>query len=342
MIPYLFVLTFYFIIVGLGVYRKNLRSLLIVASAPLVGLSLLKGMVGVDTAFYHQSIDLIRGQDSLLQRFELLFEVIALFLSQFTDSSTLVLGIIAGMTTLLLFIGAYRLERQPYFFALAIIPYFYMDMTMNGMRYGLAYSMILCATTFFIRESKVIFYLLVIAAAYVQLTSVLLAIMFIGFVEPRLRTLISGILGAALALYFFGDYILLKVEDNQNIISESALAGLAPFLLSALILGAFWLDLSVRLVARYQMILLSASSILFLMVAQFYYAGLRLQSLNLFLIYIVLACILKANKVKLGKKIIFTLFMISILSAIFRMRNFYNDAGFGDSPFVPYHFYWEN
>jgi len=339
---YLFALTFYFIIVGIGIYAKNLRGLLIVASIPLVGISLLKGMVGVDTAFYHQSIDLIRAQDSLIQRFEPLFEGIVLFFSRLIDSPTLVLGIIAGLTTLLLFIGGYGVERQPYFLALGVIPYFYLDMTMNGIRYGLAFSMVLCAALFFIRGSKIIFYLLVIAAAFVQLTSILLAIMFISFVDPRWRTLIFGTLGAVLVSFFFGEYISLKIEDNQTLISESRLSGLAPFLLSGLILSAFWFDLSVRLVARYQMMLLATSSILFFIVAQFFYAGLRLQSLNLFLIYLVLACILSINKIQPGKRIIVTLFMISLLSAGFRLRNFHNDAGIGDSPFIPYHFYWES
>jgi hypothetical protein len=341
MTPYLFALTFYFIIIGLGIYQKNLRTFLILALMPLVGLSLLKGMVGGDTAFYHQSIDLIRSEDSLLQRFEPLFEVIALVLSQFTNSSTIVLGVVAGMTTLLLFIGAYKLERQPYFFALAIIPYFYLDMTMNGMRYGLAFSLVLWATLFFIRGSKIISYLIVIAAACVQLTSVLLAIMFLSLVKPRWRNLILGILGATLVSLFFGEYVSSKIEDNQALIPESSLAGLAPFLLSVLILSTFWFDLSVRLVARYQMILLAASSILFFTVTQFYYAGLRLQSLNLFLIYLVLASILSKNKIQPERRTIIILFMISLLSAGFRLRNFYNDAGVGESPFVPYHFYWE-
>ena len=341
MTPYLLSFTFYFIFVCVGIRQKKLRSWLLFASIPVVGLALLRGMVGVDTAFYHQAVDLIRDQDSLILRFEPLFEVVILYFSRLMESSLLVLVVIASITTLLLFIGEYKIEDQPYLLALGIIPYIYMDMTMNGIRYGLAYSLILCAAYFYICGSKIIFYLVAVAAALVQVSSALLAIMFIVFIDSRWRALLFGALFSTSALIFFGDYIQLKIEDNASLITQSSSAGLAPLLLSALTLITFWSELKLRSVARFQLISLVISSIGFFAITQFYYFGLRLQLLNLFLIYLVGACILSRQNIRLGGKQVMTLFLIGILAAGFRLKNFSNDAGVGDSPFAPYHFFWE-
>lgn len=324
-----------------GISGRYFRCWLIVASLPIVSLVFLRGMVGPDTIWYEYLVEVMRVNDSYTFTFEPLFEYAIKFLAYQIDDSTNVMAVFSILTTVLLYLGSYRIERQPYLLAFCIVPYFYMDMTMNGIRYGLAFSIIVYGAHFLINGNKKTYLLLALSAALIQISSALLAIILLGLLEQRWRTIWITIICGITTFLFFDDYLQLKFDDNRSFVIASTMAGFAPLFLAGLTLIAFWHDRAFRKVGQVQILILAALSIFTYFITQFFYFGLRLQSLNLFLIYLFIACLVDSKKIRLNRKTILVVFLIGLLSTGFRLKNFYNDEGQGDSPFAPYHFFWE-
>ena len=225
--------------------------------------------------------------------------------------------------------------------ALCIVPYFYLDMTMNGIRYGLAFSIIVYASYFLVEKKKNIFIVLAATAAFIQISSVLLAILLYGMLEARWRAILLGMFFAMVGVISASEYLTLKLEANTGLPAESLASGLSTLILSIFTIATFWNDDDFRKKGRSQLLILTVLSIVTFAITKFMYLGTRLQALNLFLIYLLIGCIVSLHKIKLNKKTLLVVFFIGILSAGFRLKNFYNDAGQGDAPFAPYHFYWE-
>jgi hypothetical protein len=214
-------------------------------------------------------------------------------------------------------------------------------MTMNGIRYGLAFSIIFYGARFLINGKIKIYLVIAIAAALIQLSSILIAGLLYLLIRMRWRILLSSAIGAVIVYLLFSDYLQFKIDANKTLETASATAGIAPLLLSSLTLGVCWMDKDIRKIIGIQIFILAALTIISYIITQVFYAGLRFQQLNLFLIYLFIACASAKNKLHFSKKIVVYFVLISILSTGFRLKNFYNDAGQGDSPFAPYKFNWE-
>ena len=342
MTPYVFAYAFYFaMLVPIAASGRSIRWGFLVASIPMAGLVFLRGLVGVDMPVYEEFVDLIRSAEAYTFTFEPLFEYAVLFLSKQIVDSSIVLAIFSAMTTALLFFGSFRIERQPYLLAFCIVPYFYLDMTMNGIRYGLAFSAILFGAHFLATGRRKSYLFIALAAASIHISSALLAILLIGLLEMRWRIIIFSIVFGIISSLLFDAYLDEKLNAYKSLDIEAEAAGLAPLALSGLILMTFWLDKAFRKKAKIQLLVLTLISISTYFITQFSYAGLRFQTLNLFLIYAFLACFTNFNEIKLSKRTLFMIVLIGIVGAAFRLRNFSNETGQGIAPFAPYHFFWE-
>lgn len=343
MTPYIIVYIFYFMVVGAKSGARNQRIWFFLASVPMIGLVFLRrDMIGVDIPMYELSIDAIRVSGTYTYTFEPLFEYAIRFLSLRISDSSVVLAVFSALTTLLLYWGSYRIERKPFLLAFCIVPYFYLDMTMNGIRYGLAFSMVVCGAQFLIKGRRYLYFFLAVAASLIQLSSVILAIMLLMLIEKRWRMMFVAIVWVTIIYYFSADYLQLKFDANKSLEAQSITSGLAPLLLSMLTLAAFWFNRNFKKVAAVQILILGAFSIGGYVLTQFTYAGLRIQLLNLFLIFVFCACIVNIHNIKINKKTVLVILLIGLVGAIFRLKNFYSEAGQGDAPFAPYYFIWEN
>lgn len=341
MTSYYLAYLFYFAVVGLSIGSRFFPALFLFASTPLIGLVFLRGNVGVDSAMYEQSIDNIREAGTYTGSFEPLFEYASLVLGRLVGDSFLVLAVFAAFTTLLLFWGMLKLERRPYLLAFCVVPYFYLDMTMNGIRYGMAFALIICGAYFLSRGRRASFLGFAAAAALIQISSAALAALLIALLGMRWKTVTVALLAAVLGYIVFGPYLQAKLEANVILSAESAFSGIAPLLLSLATLSVLAVDGTFRTEARVQLTCLAALSFFTYLVSQVFYAGLRFQLLNLFLVFLFAACFAHVRDIKLSKKVVVMIFLIGLFSAGFRLKNFYTEAGQGDTPFAPYQFFWE-
>ena len=342
MTPYVFAYAFYFaMLVPIAASGQSIRWGILAASIPMVGLVFLRGLVGVDMPVYEESVDFIRSAEVYTFTFEPLFEYTVLLFSKYIDDSSIVLAIFSIVTTALMFLGSFRIERKPYLLAFCIIPYFYLDMTMNGIRYGLAFSAILFAAHFLENGRKKSYLFIALAAASIHISSALVSVFLIGLLEMRWRVIIFSIALGIISLSLFDVYLVEKLDAYKSLDIEAETAGLAPLALSGLTLMAFWLDKSFRKKAKIQLSVLTLISVITYFITQFTYAGLRFQTLNLFLIFVFLACFTNFNKIKLSKHTVIMIVLVGVIGATLRLRNFSNESGQGVAPFAPYHFFWE-
>jgi EpsG family len=294
----------------------------------------------VDTPFYAQSVDLLRISNSLLFIFEPIFEYLLLLLASHIDNSFTVLNIISAFTTALLFLSNRKSEINSRILALGIVPYFYLDMTMNGLRYGLAFAIVMVASTFIVKGRIKTFIALSLVAGLVQITALLLSGLLYFLINLQWKRLIALFLASTAILILGGDYIFSKVVANRELVTQSITAGIAPLLISSILLGGCYMTGTLRQSLRVQITILSLLTLLTYLLTQITYAGLRFQQLVLFLIYLYLICAIDSMRKQISKTFLITLIVCAILSSAFRLKNFHSEANIGDAPFAPYKFFW--
>jgi hypothetical protein len=252
-----------------------------------------------------------------------------------------VLALFGGLTTILLMLAGLRLERKPWIFALAIIPQFYFDMTMNGIRYGIAFSFVYLAATNLVQGRYFRYWLLVAIGTAFQLSGGALGLMLYALVERRWRAMMYGGVMALIVSVVFRDYLASKIEAYATIEVESGIAGLAPLLISLMTLAFWTARRSLRCGAELMVLALFLLTVFSFGLSRFTYAGIRLQQLVVFLIFLALACHVRMFRLRLKQTTVLTLFVIGALGFALKLRNFQDGAYLNDSPFIPYHFYWD-
>src|SRR3546814_16327300 len=74
-----------------------------------------------------------------------------------------------------MFLAVLMLERSPLLMMTIVLPYFLFDMTMNGLRYGLAFSIVALGAAGLARGRLYLFLLCAVIASSIQVTAALLA-----------------------------------------------------------------------------------------------------------------------------------------------------------------------
>lgn len=318
-----------------------LKAGVLIGMLPMIAVALLRGNVGTDTAYYLSQIRVVSAAGQLTGTFEPLFDAIILAFSGFFDDPRLVLALFGALTTFVLVAGGLRLERKPWIFALAILPQFYFDMTMNGIRYGLAFSFVYLAATYLVQGRHMRYWLLIAIATSFQLSGGALGLMLYALIERRWRAMIYCGVIAVIVMVVFRDYLAYKMEAYSSLEAESGTAGLGPLVISLMTL-AFWMTRgSLRRGTELMVATLFLLTVFSFALSRFTYAGIRLQQLIVFLIFIALACHVRIFHLRLRSTTVLALFVIGALGFAMKLRNFQDGAYLYDSPFIPYHFYWE-
>lgn len=344
MTAYLVAYGFLFACLGFGLWTKTLRWSVIVGCLPLVSLVAFRGLVGTDTAAYLYIIRAVWEQGLGAVGLEPGFGFVAMTLMARFNDPFLVLIIISVAIALVVLVAGLWLERVPVLFAAVVLPYFLLDMTMNGVRYGMAFAIVSLGTVFLLRGRRLVFIALTLLATLTQLSALLLAAGIWLLLEARLRTALLVTILAVPFLLYFGTYLDDKADIYSNLTIVSVFSGLVPLALSLAVLGALFTVKEIRETSRVQIFALIGAAILVYGSTQLTSAGLRLQQLVLFLIYLYGAAQIYRLSVNVWRNqlLIVALIAVALVATVARLENFEEDRGYGPTPFNPYYFIWNH
>lgn len=336
-VPYIIVLSASFL--SLLAKAKN-SSLIVLAMFPAFLIVVLRGDVGTDTASYIQILDSIRelmNHGSLIyDEVEVGFNVTSAFILSLGYSSRSAVLIISGFLCLLSIFAFTRSRNDALVFSFLILPVFFYDMSMNGLRYGIAFCLVKIAIDALEQRKNYLSALFLICALSFHVSALILfSLLILRSINAKLIVVLFllGLLGGVVA----SDRLMLKLSVYSNLTSPGELSGLYPLLIFILIyltsvFGSrkdFWY-LSLLLILEF----------LFFLMARFSYAGLRLQFLTLF----ALCCSVPSLGVMHGRwrqVFLLGLMLVGLLGFAGKLRNMNDGIGVGESPFLPYHFFWE-
>jgi EpsG family len=337
---YLIPLLFFYALSLTSRISQQPKALFVLGALPAAVLAVFRGNVGTDTAVYLQSIELLSTEGALMNIFEPGFEYMVLSLSAMSLTPPWILSIIAAITTILFFVGWFRIDRSLTLLS-CIFAIFYFDMTMNGIRYGLSFSLVLLGASYLVKAKRLEYMVLVLLASFIQVSAGLLGILLFTLHEKKWSTAIYWLGAITLLSTQFGEYIVLKVLANESLQSPSATSGVAPLIVTIATLSAWAMNRTIRTGAIGKISTLLILTLSTYAVSQYFYAGLRFQFLIFFLVALCLCCHLHSIGHRMPKSLGITLIVIGILGAGLRLRNFSDGAFDGESPFIPYHFIWE-
>lgn len=328
--PYLFmscsILFFY------NLKNNVAKFIFLLFSMPIFLVPLLRGMVGVDTYNYINYINYINYPYSINFDFDFepFFSILIKINSYLFENSHVALNFFSFYIIIFLLIFFLKDKNHIFIFISLLFPVFYYDMTMNGIRYGLAFAM---SSYFICNASKMSSKILLLLAFFVHKTSFIF--LLIKYSEKiNLKKIILILFFIFLFLYIFIDYFSVKLSAYLEMESPNIYSGIFTiiFSLSLLIVNTlFFVENKKR---NIYLFLFSFFSYLLVFIS---YAGLRIQYLILYYIIISLC----ADKNILSNRLYcLILYLFGFLYFIYRMYGFNSSAGVGGSPFLPYKFFW--
>ena len=236
-----------------------------------------------------------------------------------------------------------QFEVLPKFiFGSIVIPYFYLGMVMNGVRYGLAFSLAVLAASYLLKRQSWWFWQISIIAGLSHLSA--LVLVFLLYIQSYLKNRLPAVVftlggGSGVMVFFFYDYLVTKFNAYENILPPSSLSGLATFIISLCTLMIWFFDAQLRknkqaIFSLFLLIVLSYA------LAQITYAGIRFQFLIVFLLVLSIQFQMAYWNIKLGKKAAYMAIFTGFVGLMSKFRNMLDGYGAGESPFLPYVFFW--
>ena len=337
MTPYYICYAILAVAVIVGMLFNRLRIAAIIAFIPMFVLIVSRGLVGTDSGVYVQAFDNIYYGGYLASSFEPGFSILVELLSQMFKNSFDLLIFLGGVTAVIMLIAGLRLEKSPILFLTIILPFFMIDMTINGLRFGLAFAIVALGAAGLARGKLQIFIVCGIIAASIQISSVLLSFGLWALIEARIRTFLGVAVGSLLTIQFLGDRFEGKIADNSDIIGIGGLSGAVPLLATLVIIIAIQFPYPKIARTRLALFVVVGMQAASFVIARYYYAGLRLQSLFFFLLYLFIATSVRRAAFDLSKDRLVNASLIAtlVISSASRLKNFEDDIR-GPSPFNPY------
>jgi hypothetical protein len=310
---------------------------------PLILLAVLRGEVGTDTTVYLRNVqDIIQWGDRASSN-EIGYELLVRACALLTSDPRVVIALLSFLAAILFFVMVHRWDKGRCILSLLIIPVWFFDFTMNGLRMGIAFPLAVIAVLQLKGKRVVLFYVLAIASISVQMTASLLLLMLLvahrGIKLSGREIIYGALIGISTlypAYYYFGDRILFKLLDYSFMSSPTSLSGVGPLTISACAcLFAIWIcDRRHRFLG---FVFLLMQLAFFFGISSFTYAGLRLQEMVLFAQLLALSywMIWPITKRRFG-----AVALLCCLLSMWSARNFVASSG-DPSAYIPYHFVWE-
>lgn len=362
MLYYVLAFAIYGFAVAVIIKRETYRRLLVfvIGLSPIFFLAICRGNVGTDTAAYLRIIsDIGRNVPTGLELGFILLVKAMLFLGM---SPRLILIAVAGMVTALLLYAASFSQRSLLLVALCVVPLFYLDMTMNGLRYGLSFAAAMCAVGLFYQNRFRLCLVFAACTVLFHLSGWLIFVLMALFSDDRKEfkkwfaiTVGFGIQVLVLqnadeVARFFGSALKQAVGVNLHVKavaymhfpSPSFLSGLAPLTLSLIALVLIKRVDGGRAVIRLrQFYLLLVGILAAFTIAKFSYAGLRLQFVVLFFMLLCLQfkpILIGPEDIAKDRTVLPILVLLGVLGVALFVKNALVSEGTGPSPWLPYSF----
>lgn len=200
--------------------RKYIQLILLLGVLPMLFLVSLRGSVGTDTAAYIRIVSDIKANEisiGIEQGFVYLIKALLCI----TNDPIFVLVLIALLTTVVLFVASKDDDRALFVLLVCIIPLFYLDMTMNGLRYGLSFAFAMLAMSKFYQHHLFLSVAFGVVAVLFHVSGLLVFLIIALLADNRFEfirwlKLITILLLVVLAQYYLVDIINLLTEVNMR------------------------------------------------------------------------------------------------------------------------------
>ena len=357
MLIYYLALTYYWLALTFVVQHTKTLSIfkVLYATFPLLVIMILRGNVGTDTVAYLGIVSDI-GVNANVASIEHGFVYLIKLLLLITKNNMFVLVLIAIFTTIVMLTASAQSYRSKFVLLVCVVPIFYLDMTMNGLRYGLSFAFAMYAVQKFYSKHEKMSVVLAVISVLIHSSSILIFLIFAAIAdnkeELRKWLLITGIL----FIFMLGSLYLsniLEFFNSNNIYSKdinltnkfyaykyfkspSWLSGLSTLIMSALLLLTLKLSNKAHTLFNNRgfYIVLVIVFITFV-ISKFSYAGLRLQSLVLFCILLIMQFKPSILDV-LDKQFKRRLLLVGFLGTLTFIKNAIQTEGQQLSPFAPW------
>jgi len=333
--PYLFIALMS--LFSLKIKGDGYKLLFFVSLIPATLVVILRGLVGTDTETYisilDQSIFSIKENARGIEPFFLFFAKIRHY---FDLNSQYVLNSFSFIIIFILYLFFSKNKQRSLIFCSLVFPIFFYDMTMNGLRYGMAFAfacwfIVDGSNSLKLNKSKIMYFI-----SFLNHKSSLLFLSFKLLQKASLKNFLIILFTALIIFFALKSYLIYKIADYTDFVSPSIFSGSQPLIITFLILicNTYFFKSNSR-----RNLFLLLIQIFFYIITKFTYAGIRFQFLELFYIIVILC---NDENILRYKKYIFLLFIIGFLGFLLRLNNFISTSGQGGSPFLPYEFLWEN
>lgn len=329
-------------LVAFSKQRMVLKKLAIIVTVGVAILAICRGDVGTDTTVYETLVERIMN-GNLWVTIEPGFTTYVYLSKIFTDNSVLITRGLSAVFFLLILIYLWRATYDEVaVLMLYFAPNYFLQLSMNGLRIGIATAAFLVALQFFRRSNNLrslcfasfgtTFHISIIFAIILAVSSRLEVTRLRGAIVPLISILLITYVGIIAQ-----NYILQKTEDYTTITSPGGLSGLSPvgriFIMIAFAshlrfshgrkLWFFMITVSVTLVSYY---------------LSFYsYAGLRfLEIIASVLPFLLLLNFVPSNYI--DRKFCAGLILAGFLGGANVTIGMFESAHSAGTPFVPYHF----
>lgn len=322
-------------ILSLKIKGKGYKYLFFIFFIPAVIIVTMRGLVGTDTYtylyFFQQSEWDIKENRSNLEFGFIIYLKIVTYLEILPQKA---LNLFSLIICIIIYTNFSRSKSAFIIFSSLIFPVFFYDMTMNGIRYGMAFVL---AVPFIVEPIKDIFKInknkIYMVLAMLNHNSVLTFIFFKIFVNLNIKNFIFGLLASTVVFYLLQDYLILKFNNYSELDSPNALSGIQPLVIMFLlvIINSNFFKLNTN-----RNIYLFILQMCFYGLTQFTYAGLRFQFATLFFMMVLM---INDRDCKNYNLYIASIYLVGFLGFLLKMRNMLDSYGIGFSPFLPYAFY---
>ncbi|MFT0545089.1 EpsG family protein [Allopusillimonas ginsengisoli] len=308
---------------------------------PAILLAIFRGDVGTDTANYisifdawSHNVEPVAGSANV----EIGFFLLSQFFLWLGLSSRWVLGVCSFLVCILLITAFSRSREDAIVFLCLVFPIFFYDMSMNGLRYGLAFCLAKMALDQLDARRKGAFLILLLIALSIHISAIGLVLLLQSKkIVSRGFYFVAGAGSLLILVFLIWDRLMNKVDAYGALQSPGELSGLAPLLIFCMVCA---LSLVTNFREKYYLLFLFVMELGCFILARYSYAGLRLQLLVLFALFCYLPTIRFLSS--RNKEIfIFGIILVGALGFLSMYKNMLASAGTGDSPFIPYHYVWD-
>lgn len=310
----------------------------------------LRGNVGTDTYIYLVFLENTSSNSSFYSegytRFEPGFEFLGMLLGLLGLSPRMSLATIGMITTIILCKAYSVTKRQLLLFTIVVFPLFFYDITMNGIRYGLSFSLATLAIDSLYRKKYKFTALWGSLAFSMQFSSALVLFPFItALIRKKYLILLVSIfiligLMFPASFSFLTERIAGKQNAYANVFAPSIFSGLAPLVMVFIMYVnylIFYNKNSYNKIIHF-IFLFEVLSFIF---SKYSYAGLRFQGAFMYCMIVYLKNNIEYISAYQFKKYFLGLLLINIIGILIFIKNISGSVPGDLSPFLPYRFFWQ-